>query len=136
MIRVLFFGTFDPLHAGHKRAFQDARALGDHLTVVVTRDTAIYEQKQRPPYQGESERLATVAAQPSVDEAILGDETPSSYTLLKNIPCNVLALGYDQSVSVDEVKSLLESCGKGFVRIVRLNAFEPHLYKSSIIRSS
>lgn len=136
MKSVLFFGSFDPLHAGHRRAFQEARALGDYLTVVVARDSTIRGQKKRPPYQKEHERLARVAAERSVDEAILGDASPSSYALLESIPFDILALGYDQAAPLEDVTSLLENNGKGHVRIVRLAAYEPHRYKSSLLRSS
>ncbi|MDA1168970.1 MAG: adenylyltransferase/cytidyltransferase family protein [bacterium] len=136
MKSVLFFGSFDPLHAGHKHAFQEARSLGDYLIVVVARDSTIREQKKRSPYQKEYERLAQVAAQCSVDEAILGDEFPSLYTLLTSIPFDILALGYDQVASHEKITSRLENSGKGHISIVRLAAFEPHQYKSSLLRSS
>ena len=72
MSAVLFFGTFDPLHAGHRQAFGQARAQGDRLVVVVARDSAVLEQKKRAAHQDENERLARVATQTVVDEAILG----------------------------------------------------------------
>lgn len=133
---VLFFGTFDPLHTGHKKAFVEARALGDSLMVVVARDSVIFEQKKHPPYQEEHERLAIVAAQHSVDSAVLGDISPSSYNLLKNTPFDILAIGYDQEVSLHEITSILEAHNKSHVRIVRLAAFQSHRYKSSILRPS
>lgn len=35
MIKVLVFGTFDGLHERHIDFFRQAKACGDHLTVIV-----------------------------------------------------------------------------------------------------
>jgi len=134
MKKVLFFGTFDPLHAGHRKTFHTARALGNYLIVVVARDGVILKQKKREPYLGEQQRLARVAADPTVDEVILGDTTPSSYTLFKNISFDILALGYDQKVDLDHIRSVLQSAMKRHVQIVRLQSFYPNKYKSSLLR--
>ncbi len=134
MKTVLFFGTFDPLHVGHRNAFVEARALGDRLVVVVARDSTVVTHKGRMPYKSEHERLASVAASSVVDEAILGDEDGSSYALLKRIPFDILALGYDQTPSDQEVRRLLEQQGLSHVTMVRLHSYEPHVYKSSLLR--
>lgn len=134
MNSVLFFGTFDPLHLGHRRAFAQAKRLGERLTVVVARDSAIVSGKKRTPNATESERLAYVAADSSVDEALLGDTDPSSYNLLKRVPFDILALGYDQVPSDDEIRSLLETHALSHVQVVRLAAHSPSTYKSSLLR--
>lgn len=134
MSTVLFFGTFDPLHAGHRNAFAQARALGDRLVVVVARDVTVAAEKGRAPYQREQERLAYVAADSAVDEAVLGDTHASSYSLLAAIPFDILALGYDQTPSDEEVRHLLDGKGLSRVQVVRLAPFKPREYKSSLLR--
>jgi FAD synthetase len=136
MKSVLFFGTFDPIHAGHRSAFAQAKALGDRLIVVVARDVAITEGKKRASHAGEHDRLAQVASDSSVDEAMLGDGDASSYQILRTIPFDILALGYDQQPSDDEVYMLLQKYSLSHVRVVRLAAYEPTQYKSSLLRPS
>ncbi len=134
-VRVLLFGTFDPLHEGHRSLFAQAASLGDHLTVVVARDATIESVKGRPPAAGEQERLAVVAHERMVDEAVLGDADPSSYSLLTTVVFNVLALGYDQAPSDEEVRKILDDLNLAHVRIVRLAPYQPDIYKSSLLRT-
>lgn len=133
--RVVLFGAFDPLHEGHRNLFEQARALGHRLTVVVARDSAIRAQKGRVACIPEYKRIAAVAHELSVDDTLLGDTDPTSYTTLASIPFDVLALGYDQHPSDSTVASILERLGLGHVRIVRLAPYKPHTYKSSFFRT-
>lgn len=135
MVRVITFGAFDPLHEGHLWLLQHAKAEGNHLIVVVTRDARIRAAKSREPYQGEAQRLHRVAALPVVDEAVLGDEE-ESYALLQSIPFDVLVVGYDQKPNDQEIRALLSRAGKKAVRLLRLPAHRPDVYKSTLIRNS
>lgn len=134
-LRVLLFGTFDPLHAGHRNLFAQAASLGNHLTVVVARDTTIESEKGRPSAAGEQERLAVVAREHAVDMAVLGDADPFSYLLLTTIAFDVLALGYDQAPSDTEVRKILDDLRLSHVKIVRLAPHRPDVYKSSLLRT-
>lgn len=60
--RVLVFGTFDPLHAGHRSLFAQAASLGSYLAVVVARDTTIESEKGRLPAAGEGSVLRRLQA--------------------------------------------------------------------------
>ncbi|MEK7499852.1 MAG: adenylyltransferase/cytidyltransferase family protein [Patescibacteria group bacterium] len=128
MKKVLAFGAFDPLHEGHKDFLRQARELGDHLTVVVAHDSAIRAHKRREPYQSEEERLAAVKAIPSVDEVILGRKTADQYHLLGEIEFDVLALGYEQKPSDEDVRTHLNEKGKHHVTIVRLKPYQSEKY--------
>lgn len=134
MTRVVLFGTFDPLHQGHSSLFKQARLLGDYLIVGVARDSVIASQKGRSAFMLEDQRLACVAQEEFVDEAILGDSDPASYSLLTIVQFDILALGYDQKPSDVEVRAILDSLGLSDVRIVRLNPYRPDIYKSSLLR--
>jgi len=134
MIKVLVFGTFDPLHEGHSHFFRQAKALGGHLTVVTALDSTIKQFKQRPPHQSQDERLAEVQADPSVNQAILGDQQPDQYRLLEKLDFDILALGYDQTPSDDEVRDKLKQAGKKHVQVVRLKSHQPHRFKSGKMR--
>lgn len=136
-MRVLAFGTFDPLHEGHRDFFRQARALGSYLTVVVARDSWVAAHKGRVPQTGEEERRRRVLAEASVDEALLGDEWPATdpFRLLGQLQFDVLALGYDQEPADDDVvQQALAAHGREGVRIVRCKPYKPQRYKSSLMR--
>lgn len=134
--RVLAFGTFDPLHKGHEYFLAQAKKLGDHLLVIVARDSYIRAIKKREPKVKEQTRRLKVQALEFVDEATLGEEWPveDSYQLLAKLAFNVLALGYDQAPDDRAVKQILASIDRGEVEIVRLKAYQPRRYKSSLIK--
>ncbi len=75
-----------------------------------------------------------VAADPSVDTAILGDVDSTSYAMLRTIPFEILAIGYDQEPSDQEARSILDDNGLHDPRVIRLSAFQPEVYKSSFLR--
>lgn len=112
---------------------QEARKYGDWIIVVVTADEVVKRQKKHEPYQPEAERCAVVREN-GADEVVVGDQQPEKYQLLRELEYDVLALGYDQPVSLKEAKSLLMECDHSMVQVVRLTAFEPEKYKSSLIR--
>ncbi len=132
--RVVVFGTFDPLHAGHRYFFKQARSLGSYLLVVVATDVAVRAAKHHEPEQPAASRLEQVAADPAVDEARLGDDRPQEYQLLTYLDFDVIALGYDQKPSDAEVRALLDQAGKSDVAIVRLDSYQPEIFKSSLLK--
>lgn len=136
MKRVIVFGSFDPLHDGHRDFFRQAKVLGGHLTAVVAHDEALRAHKRRDPYQGAEARLAAVAAVPEVDEALIGNRQANKYTLLGELDFDVVALGYDQVPSDDVVRQELDNRGKHHVQIVRCKPYRPDVHKSSFIRNS
>jgi len=136
MKKVLAFGAFDPLHKGHLYFLQQAKNLGDHLTVVVTRDSAIRDIKSYESYQSESRRLTRVQGVPGVNQAILGSEHTHSYELLEQLDFDLLAIGYDQLPTDEEIYSVLKDKGKTKVKIARLSPFQPDKFKGAIVRAA
>lgn len=63
-------GGFDPIHPGHIRMFQEAKALGDKLVVILNNDNWL-AKKKRFSFMGEKERKEVVEAIRFVDEVIL-----------------------------------------------------------------
>lgn len=132
MIRIMVFGTFDVVHRGHEHFFGQARALAKdpYLIVSVARDNVASRIKGFSPRHHEAERLATVAAHPSVDRAILGQRIGYIQHILEEKP-DIIALGYDQHGEyVEGLEKDLRDAGLK-AKIVRLAAHRPDVYKTS-----
>ena len=63
-------GGFDPVHIGHVRMFQEARALGDELVVILNNDNWL-RYKKGFVFMPEAERKEIVAAFSCVDRVVL-----------------------------------------------------------------
>ena len=135
MTRVVVFGTFDPLHDGHRFFLEQAARLGDSLIVVAARDSYITSQKQRTPRVPAVERQAALEAVPQVDTFVWGDEWPAadSQRLLRELDFEVVALGYDQEPSDEVACEWLKAAGKPDVQVVRLRPHEKYILKSSLL---
>lgn len=132
MTRIMVFGTFDIVHAGHENFFSQARMLskGSYLIVSVARDHVAARIKGFSPRHHESERLAAVAAHSLVDRAVLGDEVGYIHHILEEKP-DIIALGYDQHGEyVDNLEEDLRDAGLE-TGVVRLQPHHPELYKTS-----
>ncbi len=132
MRTVLAFGTFDYVHAGHMHFLRKAKKLGDHLTVVVARDTNVKKVKRRGPSQTDRARLSVVRGLRMVDQAVLGHET-DVYRVLKKVRPDVIALGYDQKAFTALLPQKLKSLGLK-TKIVRIKAHVPDKLKSSKVK--
>lgn len=123
MKRVLASGVFDILHAGHLFYLKEAKALGDHLVVIVTSDSHATRTK-RPPMHDEQERAELVASLKPVDEVIIGADPYDLIATTKAADPDVIALGYDQTFNETKLREQLFAGGID-VAIARLREF-PH----------
>jgi FAD synthetase len=135
MTRIMVFGTFDMIHAGHEDFFRQARSLASdpHLIVSIARDAIVARIKGEHPAHSETERLARIVAHPQVDEAVLGDEFGFLPHITRAKP-DVIALGYDQNG--EYVSTLADELARAglSVRIERMQAHKPDEYKTSKLR--
>lgn len=69
-IVVVVSGGFDPVHIGHVRMFQEARALGDELVVILNNDNWL-RYKKGFVFMPEAERKEIIAAFACVDRVVL-----------------------------------------------------------------
>lgn len=127
MRKVMVFGTFDKLHQGHLDFFKQAKKYGNYLIVVVARDLNVKKIKGHKPVNNELCRLAKIKIQKIVNKAVLGDKK-NFYTAIRKFKPNVICLGYDQKFFIANLKKEFPK-----IKVVRLKAFKPHLYKSSKI---
>lgn len=126
MKKVLVFGTFDILHPGHKHALEEAKKYGDHLTVIVARDATVCHVKGKNAAFDEKIRLKNLKKLKIADKARLGC-LDNKHQVISDEDPDIIALGYDQKFFVDNLKDVV----KKHVKIVRLKAYKPNIYKSS-----
>jgi len=114
MKKVVVFGIFDGVHDGHRSLFSQAKKHGDHLTVLVGRDKACMELKNKKTKNCEKKRRLLVAKDPLVDRAFLGDVERSTYRKLQEINPDVICLGYDQEDLQRDLEKWVKRKGVGF----------------------
>ncbi len=94
--RVLVFGTFDGLHAGHEFFLRSAKARGTELVVGVARDAHVATFKGRRPTRPEQARLRAVSDLAYVDSTRLCDAAPSTFEIVQDVAPDLIVLGHDQ----------------------------------------
>ena len=129
--KVMAFGCFNILHLGHLTYLEKAKSFGGKLIVVVARDSTIKKEKEKEPFFDEKARCRMVSALRMVDETILGDEH-DRYAVIRKMRPDVLVLGYDQPVSINELKEKLVEMGLEKTKIVKVEQYkDDEIYKSS-----
>ena len=74
MKKVFVSGCYDILHAGHLQFFEEARALGDHLTVCFASAEVLWIHKQRKPSIPDDHKKALLEGLRSVDKVVVGED--------------------------------------------------------------
>jgi FAD synthetase len=135
---VLAFGSFDILHPGHIEYLREARRLGDRLIVVIARDESVRLFKKSDPVMKQDDRAFLVGSLMMVDKAVIGEpleRTSDVYNIFLKYRPDVIALGYDQRVDVEEMKRWLAR-HKIKAKIVRVNKrLDESWYKSSKVKA-
>ena len=72
MTRIFVSGCYDILHAGHLQFFQEARALGDHLTVCFASADVLWFHKQRRSSLPDDHKQALLEGLATVDNVVVG----------------------------------------------------------------
>lgn len=102
IITVVVSGGFDPVHIGHVRMFNEARALGDRLIVILNNDNWLMLKKGFV-FMPEVERKEVIEAFRAVDEVVLtkheaGTTDMSICKALEEIKPDVFANGGDRKL--------------------------------------
>jgi tRNA pseudouridine55 synthase len=134
MKTVLVSGTFDGVHEGHKNYFQQARKLGHKLICIVARASVVKKIKGEYPRLDAKKRIKLVKQCTEIDQVFLGTygKDGEIYNFVAQLKPDVIALGYDQKAYTKNLKREMKRRGLR-VKVIRLNAYKPHVYKSSII---
>jgi len=120
-------GVFDLLHAGHLHYMEQAKLLGDHLTVVVAHDDTVRMRKHEP-VTGQELRRRMVEGLKPVDEAIIGNppDVPI-FDILPHVQPDIIALGYDQEHAEDRIRSKLDQLGFSHIQVTRVEGLSDDL---------
>ena len=132
MKKVITYGTFDLLHAGHINLLRRAKELGDNLIVVVSTDEFNWNEKCKKCYFSYEERKKLVEAvryvdlvipennweqkvsdvqEYHVDTFVMGDDWVGKFDFLKEY-CDVVYLPRTEGISTTKIKQDLGLVGK------------------------
>ena len=127
MIRVMAVGVFDLLHAGHLHYLEQAKSLGDHLTVVIAHDDTVRKRKHEP-VTGQELRCRMVRGLKPVDEAIIGNSPDVPiFDILPIVNPDIIALGYDQEHAEEKIRASLNDMGLGEIEVTRVEGLSDDL---------
>jgi len=94
--RILVFGTFDKLHAGHLFFLKQAKACGTQLIVGVARDSQTKLLKGTVTENSEKVRKEKIDALKFVYESFLCDKELGGYQILQKARPDMVVVGHDQ----------------------------------------
>lgn len=135
-VKVMVFGVFDGLHLGHLNFFRQARLLAEdpYLVISVARDANAERLKGKRPKLSERKRKRNLEKSKLAHRVILGGIKDHLAHILREKP-DIIALGYDQSAYVQNLKKDLKNKGLS-VKIVRLKPYKEKIYKNSLLKNS
>jgi|CXWL01.1.fsa_nt_gi cytidyltransferase-like protein len=93
--KVLVFGTFDNLDGEHMFFLSEASKLGE-LYVSVSSDESASQRKGKHPVQNATQRVEGVRKLGIAVDVSEGDKTLNSWTDIKKVRPDIIALGFDQ----------------------------------------
>lgn len=109
---VLTQGTYDMVHIGHARYFEEAKKHGNILIVGVDSDEKVRARKgPERPVVPEQERLEMVTHLRTVDVVYLKHQKAPRWNLIKIVQPDVL-VATKQTYSSADLKELKKYCGK------------------------
>lgn len=95
MRKVITYGTFDLLHAGHINLLRRAKELGDYLIVVVSTDEFNWNEKRKKCYFSYEERKKLVEAVRYVDLVIPEENWDQKISDVKEYHVDTFVMGDD-----------------------------------------
>lgn len=124
MKKVITYGTFDLLHAGHINILRRARELGDYLIVVLSTDEFNAVKNKKAYYSYEDRKLILEAIRyvdevlpertweqkiddvvnNQVDVFVMGDDWKGKFDFLKDY-CEVVYLPRTEGISTTKIKN-------------------------------
>lgn len=132
---VALFGVFDGIHDGHRAFIREARTHGDHVVVIVARDTSVEKIKGKLPLHAEADRIKMLLEVPDVDLVFLGDSDEGSYKVLKEINPEIVLVGYDQQSLFESITHAISDEILLPLKLVYGTPYQPDIFHSSLINT-
>ena len=127
MVRVMAVGVFDLLHAGHLHYLEQAKALGEHLTVIIAHDDTVRMRKHEPVTSQDLRRRMVSGLKP-VDHAMVGNPpTVPMYDILPLVEPDIIAIGYDQEHAESAIRAGLDERGFNEIQLIRVEGLTEDL---------
>jgi cytidyltransferase-like protein len=123
MKKVFVSGCYDILHAGHVQFFEDARKLGDHLTVCFASDKVLAMAKGRKPAMPEDNKKILIGSLACVDAAVKSSDLHPIFDFvghLRRLKPDILAVTEDDG-HIAEKKALCKHMGISLVVLSKRN---------------
>lgn len=136
MIKVFVSGCYDIIHAGHIQFFEEARALGDHLTVSFASADVLWFHKRRKPSIPDEHKKALLEGLRIVDEVVVGRSTEVGIDFREHflrIRPDILAVTEDDQYAVLK-RDLCDSTGAKYVVLPKTPPRFAPVSTSSIVR--
>jgi cytidyltransferase-like protein len=136
MIKVFVSGCYDILHAGHLQFFEEARALGDHLTVSFASAEVLWLHKQRKMSLPDEHKKALLEGLRSVDEVVVGDGRDEGLDFKAHflrLRPDILAVTEDDKYG-DLKRALCQAVGARYVLLPKTPPRFAPVSTSSIVR--
>ena len=128
--KVLTFGTFDVFHKGHESYLRDAFKYGDSLHTIIARDATVEKIKWFIPRDSEVLRLENVQKFGICASVRLWDLSDPLIPVKQIVP-DIICLGYDQKSFPKHLQDYVDATG---VQVLRMESFQPEVYKSSKLK--
>ena len=107
MTRVLVFGTFDKLNAGHIAFLERARRCGDERVVLVVEDEFARKYKGKPPAWSLKARMSAIRRLP-LKTQVNQEDIRESWQSMKTIKPDVIVLSAEQAKWRHRFEALLK----------------------------
>ncbi len=130
--KILVFGSFDGLHAGHLSFLSQASGLGE-LYISVASDESVTFRKGKAPLYTQSKRIQSLKKLKIAKLIIPGDKTPRAWTPIHKVHPDIIAIGYDQVALKKELLKIKKDFG---FSIKTMKSFKPKKLHSSILNKA
>jgi FAD synthetase len=94
--KVLIFGVFDGLHAGHSFFIDEAAKYGTNLVIVVTEDEVVNKMKDHFPKNNLFDRMQALKKAYPKAKVRVGDMRMGAWTPIYEEKPDIVVCGYDQ----------------------------------------
>ena len=132
-LNILTFGSFDVVHEGHKYYLSEARKYGDCLITIIATDKNIQRIKWNLPLHNESHRAISVRnLQIANSVHIWSNDNPMKW--ITDFSPYSICLWYDQRWKFVEMLPKKVQELWLHIKIIKIPAFKPELYKSSLLK--